>query len=384
MFQLAQLSVTAISLTYSIDDGTNYRDTFITEGNVTATNFDCYFSNSTQSECPGDVPSQATAQRYGELSQRTGSCTEYTTLDDILESTSNPAYYCRRKPENQEFAYRFKEWNPQDNESNYPSFSNRTITVSSGPCFEYEEVGSIDALDDLGNMAATEYTYKNATFNSTVVIPKASEGLSGTTFVYRGIKLPRDAETYACGARCIKMFAYKKQGPNERSKFYECPITVSLVSNNVTKEHHIQNRVARVAAASIALQGRWFGTFENQIWKQYQFYTARYVDGSIEGAMKFSMITDLVCYSSTRWDIHGKSRDEVGATMAEFALGSIVTMAELNPRTQIRGRTPHLGSRLRMFERWHSIVALLVSIFVAHTALTLHVAYTAAMSKRRL
>ena len=69
--------------------------------------------------------------------------------------------------------------------------------------------------------------------------------------------------------------------------------------------------------------------------------------------------------------------------MAEFALGSIATMAELNPRIEIPGRKPYLGSHLRMFERWRSIVTLLVSIFVVHAALMLYVAYTAVMSWER-
>jgi hypothetical protein len=264
-------------VTYTVDDGTSYNDTYITTKTVNATNFQCYITNSTQVNCPGDVPSQATAHFYGELSQRSGHCAQYTDITELQGPTSDPAYYCPPVPEDkQEYAYRFKEYDPKDLQGICPSFSNRTITVSSGTCFEYEEIGRTNDRDLFGDVAAWKYTYGNKTFNSNITIPKASEGRSGTTYVYRGTKHPRDTETYACGARCILMFAHKSQGPDQPSTFYECPITVSPVKNATRDEHHFPDRVARVAAASIALQGRWAGTSEKKIWTQYQFYAARY------------------------------------------------------------------------------------------------------------
>jgi hypothetical protein len=60
--------------------------------------------------------------------------------------------------------------------------------------------------------------------------------------------------------------------------------------------------------------------------------------------------------------------------MAEFALGSIVTMAEMNPRVRIKGRKPYLGSHLHMYQHWRSTIALLVCIVGVHVALIIAVA----------
>lgn len=54
--------------------------------------------------------------------------------------------------------------------------------------------------------------------------------------------------------------------------------------------------------------------------------------------------------------------------MAEFALGSIATMASNNPSVQLNGQRPILGSTLEVV--WKSAVALLVTILGAHTALS--------------
>lgn len=67
------------------------------------------------------------------------------------------------------------------------------------------------------------------------------------------------------------------------------------------------------------------------------------------------------------WDIHNQPADNVGANMAEFALGSIATMATNNPLIQTGGNLPILGSRLQI--DWAFAIALLVCIASVHSAL---------------
>ena len=77
--------------------------------------------------------------------------------------------------------------------------------------------------------------------------------------------------------------------------------------------------------------------------------------------------TTLIDDYSSAWDVHGKPSDEVGANMAEFALGSIATMGSNNPSIQIPGHLPTLGSQLKV--TWSFAIALLVSILGFHTLL---------------
>ena len=72
------------------------------------------------------------------------------------------------------------------------------------------------------------------------------------------------------------MWAYKAAGHGESSTFYHCPIRVSNVTevsidtqvSNDTQQ--VPDGMARLAATSIALQGRPSG---NNTWTQYQLYT---------------------------------------------------------------------------------------------------------------
>ena len=75
-----------------------------------------------------------------------------------------------------------------------------------------------------------------------------------------------------------------------------------------------------------------------------------------------------VSYSRDPWDIHRKDMDEVGANMAEFALGSIASMALKNPPAVISGSLPRLGSRLKV--DWVYATAVFACIAAVHSALS--------------
>lgn len=119
----------------------------------------------------------------------------------------------------------------------------------------------------------TVFQYKNDTFKHNITIPGAYGAFDGTTYIYRGVNIPQQAVTYACGPRCIKMWAHRSQGGGENSTFFECPITVSEVSNNATENQQLSYERARLAAASIALQGRSSNINGVTVWTQYQLYT---------------------------------------------------------------------------------------------------------------
>jgi hypothetical protein len=61
-------------------------------------------------------------------------------------------------------------------------------------------------------------------------------------------------------------------GSVEQSAFYECPITISPVSNTTTDAQTISDSIARLAASAIGLQGRSALADGNEFWTQFQFY----------------------------------------------------------------------------------------------------------------
>jgi hypothetical protein len=208
-----------INLTYAIDEGTNWNDTYKKPGTVHAPNLSCYIHNQT---CPGallEEVSQSMAHSYGELTL-SSTCGSYNDTSDILKSWYNYRYYCRRTRDRQEFAYRFSEYNPDDKEETYPFFTDRIITASSGPCFEYSEVGASPGFVANQYPTALNYEYTNGSISGNTSIPLQSGALNGTTYIYRGIDIPQRATTYACGPRCIWMWAHRNFGAGQESAFY--------------------------------------------------------------------------------------------------------------------------------------------------------------------
>ena len=264
-----QILVAAISLTYSVDDGKDYNDTYNKIGTVTAANLTTYFSGN---HVVAFEDYQALAHSWG-LNTKSQPCEEYENIAQVYRSRSNPRYFCRRTAGKQEFAYRFREYNVNDVERIYPYFTNRLITASSGVCLEYTALSNSTVYDKMdGNQPSTNFTYSNSTYTSTISIPGSSEGWSATVYLYPGPDLPQFTEVNSCGDRCLWIWAHRTSIPgNNASIFFQCPITISEVSNATTDLHDIPDSVARTAAASIALSGRWTGTIENQIWKQYQY-----------------------------------------------------------------------------------------------------------------
>lgn len=280
--QMAQMAAAVISITYTVDDGQDFRGTYLRDGNVSVTNLECY-RHGAYSACPVQVIQDQLAHAYGASTQGPDSksrlqCGDYTDLDDVIGSKQNFPYYCRRDTAIQEFAYHFKEYNPVDTQQAYPHFTNRVITASSGICNEYSETGSQTSQvgDDNTNppnaISALNINYTNGTHKESIRIPTSALGREGTTYIYRGPPRPEDATKYGFGPRGLIMWVYRNPGQFEEPRFFECPITVSVVTNVKNPAHNVSDSTAREAAASIALQGQFRGTGPNIDFTQWQWY----------------------------------------------------------------------------------------------------------------
>lgn len=186
-------------------------------------------------ESLSDELNQAMAHSWGVISQSLESCGPYNDNTDILNSKYDPPYYCRRTPGQQEFAYRFKEYNPSDTEETYPFFTDRIITVSSGTCFKYEVPNANLPGTQRIDSSAWNYTFHNSTYISSVCISIASGGWSATIYIYRGTETPVLHEANSCGNRCKWIWAFRTWGPNLEPQnppaISQRPITVGEVSS---------------------------------------------------------------------------------------------------------------------------------------------------------
>ena len=270
----AQISVALINLTYSIDAGTDWNGTDTRPGTVNVTDLSCFHG---AGGCPGrdheDIQ-QSAAHLLGEFVTG-GTCGPYNTTADILNSKYDYDFYCRRNPGNQEFAYRFSEYNPKDKQRSFPWFTNRIITASSGPCFEYAYVNRTLGLSLGGIRSAWNYTFTNGSYSGNILIPADMESLNGTTYVYRGINIPQEATAWHYGPRGMWMWGHKSGGAGSNSTFYQCPISISSVSNVTNSSQNLSDGMARLAASAIALQGRFVVNSKDpdkRLYTQYQFY----------------------------------------------------------------------------------------------------------------
>ena len=205
-------------------------------------------------------------------------CEEYNTIDDILKSQANPKYYCRRSAGQQEFAYRFVEYNPHDHRRAYPYLTNRVITASGNGCQNYTVTHVEPGTETKSKWS--NYTYTDGNSNSSILLPVQVDTFDGTVYIYQGFKSPENATIYACGSRCILVWAYKTyRDALQEDLFYRCAVTVTTVQNAQVDEHGVSDRIARLAAASIGLQG---GKADpDNGWGQYVFYPFAYVKSRI-------------------------------------------------------------------------------------------------------
>lgn len=258
-----------------MNDGTNWKGTYTRNGVVNATNLTCYFHPKTDKCIPQQDFLQGLAHAYGESPSMLKSG-RYDQIDDVVKSTHNYGYFCRNTPG--ECAYRFVEYNPDDEQRTYPLFTNRTITASTGQCSTYSQTErALPANDTSGVSDPLKFKIFNGSVYDSIIIPRELTGINATTYIYRGVNTPQKATKFSCGNRCVWMWAYINEGNLDNSTFYQCPITISKTSNASSDTHIVSDNVAKLAASSIALEGRL--AIENSStdgsgpdWTQFQFY----------------------------------------------------------------------------------------------------------------
>lgn len=273
------MAAALISITYTVDDAQDFTGTYLRNGDVAVKDLTCYLHAGFK-DCPFQVIQDQLAHSYGEVTQGPDAtskleCGYYSSLDDIIHSNYDYPYYCRRNTTIQEFAYLYKEYNPNDRQKIYPHFTNRVIRASSGKCNEYSETGSRQTTvgDNFPNtISALNFTYTDGQRNGTIPIPTSALGRDGTTYIYRGPSPPANATTYGFGPRGIVIWVYRNPGANQDSRFFECPVTVEAVTNVRNPLHNISDSTARQAAASIALQGQFRNARNDRDFTQWQWY----------------------------------------------------------------------------------------------------------------
>ncbi|ERF70237.1 hypothetical protein EPUS_00425 [Endocarpon pusillum Z07020] len=346
---LAQGSIALINLTYDVDGGNDATGTIFRPGMVLVPKLDCYYNY--EDLCPifEEAP-QVLAHSFGEAITSQPSC-NYTSTASILDYTRE-CYYFRRH-DRQEYAFRYSEHNPNDKARAYPYLTDRIITASPGGCRELNITKTSRVDDPDGRGAVTRFELSNSPYSSNITVNNAHLAHDATTYIYQGFKIPQHATIFDCGDRCMVIYALRQRGGvrKEPDRVFECTITISSVTNvsdPVFLEHHVPDDIARLAAASIALQGRYQNPFrdETKRWWQSQLYPW-----------------------ASKWETDGLSAQEIGGLISEFAIGSLATMAHLNPTTTMPGTLPILASRVRV--TWWGIISLAVCIASTHALLVL-------------
>ena len=266
-----------LGLTYSIDGGLDSSSIITSNGTVHVSLLDHYYDYGPYSTGPGAPPeiAQNQAHAYGEITRGEKSC-PYKNDHDIESAAQNCTYFYDTS--NDEFAFRYSEYNPQDRARSYPYLTNRIVRASAGECYQYNVDSSrtyaVDGPD--GNQEVWVFIYYNETYNGTIQIPKPSAAYDSTTYIYDGTHVPQNATAQACGPRCLWIYAFQNWGPimKRPNRLFKCGVTIGNVSNVDSEVQALPNDNARLAAASIALSGRYTnpnGSVDKE-WQQYQLY----------------------------------------------------------------------------------------------------------------
>ncbi|KAL8831014.1 MAG: hypothetical protein Q9191_001110 [Dirinaria sp. TL-2023a] len=349
MIKLAQASIALLGLTYSMDGGTDSANIITSTGMVNVPLLNCYYDNglcATRPKAPAEIV-QNVAHSYGEITRGQLRC-PYTRDIDIRAAPQNCTYFYNTA--DPEFAFRYSEYNPKDDARAYPYLTGRIIKTSASDCYQYEMTNSsfhkIDSPDGLQDTWVLPF--HNETYNGSIPIPRSNAAFDSTTYVYNETSVPQNLTMSSCGPRCISLYAFRSYGTATKrpSVMFKCSVMVGEVSNAVNDTQQLPDMNARLAAASIALTGRYTNPYKSNIpdWQQYQLYP----------------------YGSY-WETQDLDAATVGSRMSEFAIGSLAAMANLNPQTQIRGTLPMLGYQLSV--EWKYVIALAAGIASVHCLL---------------
>ncbi|MCJ1427942.1 hypothetical protein MMC29_005849 [Sticta canariensis] len=340
----AQAAIGMIGLTYSMENGIDSRGITTSSGTIHAARLDCYYVNDTcitsDGSDRGEISAQTLAHSYGETTKNRVRC-QYTKESEIRSAPQNCSHFYHKN--GQEFAIRYAEYNPDDVARAYPYFTDRIVKAFAGECSQYDVAPNPSSADSQDGKEDTwVWKISNSTSNDTISIPKREAAIAATTYIYYGTASPPKATVQSCGARCLWVYAWRSRGDyvnRSDSGVIRCPITISEVTNAGKDWQVLPNNVARYAAGSIALTGR-----PAPNWQQYRLYP----------------------YGSP-WETGNLDASGVGAMMSEFAIGSLASMANLNPQLKQQGTLPVLAFSLSV--KWVYVIILAVCIVCAHCIL---------------
>ena len=258
-----------------MDGGTDSTGITTQNGMVSVSKIDCYYANELCATRPDAAPEivQSQAHSYGEATRGQHHC-PYNSDQDINDGFQNCTYFSSKPPS--EFAYRYAEYNPRDRARAYPFLTKRIVKTFAANCHEYQFTRRYPVDYQDGIKGLWIYEYHNETFNGTLAIPKPLTANDSTTYIYNGALAPQDATAQSCGDQCILLYALRSSGPVSKrpDSFFQCEVTVSEVTNAQQDAHKLSAESARLAAASIALSGRYThpNGSEQMAWQQYQLY----------------------------------------------------------------------------------------------------------------
>lgn len=337
-----------------MESGFNSDGITLVPGTVTVPKLDCFYRAGSERCLNRDRYDPAIAHTYGAAGIVRGQDCGYDTAEDLVLGRQTCPYFYRRN-DRREFAYRYADSNPDDSAHAYPYLgAGRIVTASASNCNAYKvpkapSRGRATTNDSDGTNNVFIWPFVNATANTTIEVPRSACAQSSTTYIWNDKVLPRYTRAQACGPRCVFMYALRDmirpQGRQELFMF-QCQVTVSPVSGITHPAHRLSDDVARTAAASIALTGRWRVPRKGEVdWRQYQLYQ--------EGANWAANLDD--------------TPEDVGARMAEFAIAALGVMARRNPIVKIPGRRPTLGYQVKI--DWQRVIVISVCIVVTHALL---------------
>ena len=338
----AQTAVSSISLTYTLEYGLDSKGTYTTEDFLNASTLEYFYGPDTKASSDAPDMNMKIANSYGRLVRGDPTC--FYALDGQISQEAQLCEYFQRE-DGQEFAYRFWELNPKDVKIAYPYLTDRNIRAYPRQCFEYQVRNPTYFDTSDGTQCGMSIPFYNETYSGTIQIPRYNSAFDATTFIWNDSLAPQNATVTSCGPRCLQVFAFRSHGiqTNRSSAMFSCSITVSEVNNATQPAHNVPDDVARIAAASIALSGRYMNMNPyrpgEKDWHQYQLYPW-----------------------GSYWEINLLNAQKVGSRMAEFAIASIRGMSLYNPPQRIRGTLPSLGYHLSI--QWKYVIALLTFILV--------------------
>lgn len=242
--KLAQISVAVISLTYSIVDGKSWNDTYTRPCVANASKLTCYFDSfNSVGVYGGDITSRALAHAQGEMAL-CSRCGAYKYISDILKSTHDYGYYCRRTVINRNLhiastSIILRISRESTRNSRNESSESHLAYASTTPWSAGLKMNGMETCSTSTPMVLSVAISPFQDKLKLLMVPRMSIEVSTP-----------HKRRFKKGSRCIWVWAHKSRGGHgEPSTFYQCPIIVSAVSQALNETFELGKRNLLLALA---------------------------------------------------------------------------------------------------------------------------------------